>query len=163
MSSSSRHTSRRSVSSDGTRRGSVERKYRKDSRVLPNQGAAAAAVKSESSDLGNSLSCVSIFIYIGTDKRGTVKAETMEVTETTEIIDLCSPVTRTAAAAPPPPPPPKQSSSYVPRTLAETNRRYSILPSFPASIENDRPDLLLVNVPGKSCLCHKQIGNVINV
>jgi hypothetical protein len=40
--------------------------------------------------------------------------------------------------------------SYVSRTLTSNSERYSILPAFPAaSSRNNRPDLLLANVPSK--------------
>ena len=78
-----------------------------------------------------------------------------------EVIDLCSPVVAkvqspivdrtstvaiktevTAAAVP-------TQRSYESRTLTPNSERYSILPAFPASAENTRPDLLLANVPSK--------------
>lgn len=37
--------------------------------------------------------------------------------------------------------------AFVPRTLPLDSRRYSILPAFPSSFYNDRPTLLLANVP----------------
>jgi hypothetical protein len=41
-------------------------------------------------------------------------------------------------------------TSYESRTLTVNSRRQSILPAFPASIDNDdHPDLLLANVPSK--------------
>jgi hypothetical protein len=43
----------------------------------------------------------------------------------------------------------RKQTSYKSRTLTLNSGRHSILPAFPASIENDRPDLLLANVPGK--------------
>lgn len=39
---------------------------------------------------------------------------------------------------------------YVPCTLRENSRRYSILPAFPASFGDNYPPLLLTNVPGIS-------------
>jgi hypothetical protein len=63
------------------------------------------------------------------------------------------------------PPPPSYSGSvqqeqeqkqqktmipYVPHTLQPNNRRYDILPAFPSSFYNDRPPLLLANVPSMS-------------
>lgn len=41
-------------------------------------------------------------------------------------------------------------TSYTPRTLMKNSGRHLILPAFPAAIENNRPHLLLANVPGKS-------------
>ena len=98
-----------------------------------------------------------------------------------DVIDLCSPVTVTApiiqitdrmdrmsvvrpaneivAEA-------SKQTSYQSRTLSLDSPRHSILPAFPASGDNERPDLLLANVPCKckdsairvatmttSCLC----------
>jgi hypothetical protein len=40
-------------------------------------------------------------------------------------------------------------TSYESRTLTPNSERHSILPAFPASNENNRPDLLLANVPSK--------------
>ncbi len=55
----------------------------------------------------------------------------------TEVIDLCTPVN----AIPP-------SATVITNNLAQIS--HSILPNFPASIENDdRPDLRLAPVPGK--------------
>ncbi len=77
-----------------------------------------------------------------------------------EVIDLCSPVvakvqspivdrtstvaikTEVTAAL-------VTQRSYESRTLTPNSERYSILPAFPASAENTRPDLLLANVPSK--------------
>ena len=40
------------------------------------------------------------------------------------------------------------TAPYVPCTLRENSRRYSILPAFPASFGDNYPPLLLTNVPG---------------
>ena len=44
----------------------------------------------------------------------------------------------------------QRMAPYVPRTLPHDSRRHSILPAFPTSFYDDRPPLLLANVPGKS-------------
>ena len=47
--------------------------------------------------------------------------------------------------------------SYIPSTLQQDSRRYSILPAFPTSFYNDQPPLLLANVPGRQSDVYRTI------
>jgi hypothetical protein len=77
-----------------------------------------------------------------------------------QVVDLCTPVNDVASAivttnslaqlSLAPATSSKEQILYKPRTLTLNSARHTILPAFPASMENDdRPDLLLANVPGK--------------
>ena len=44
--------------------------------------------------------------------------------------------------------PPPIVQPYIPRTLQQFSRRYSILSAFPTSFYNLQPSLLMANVPG---------------
>jgi len=79
-------------------------------------------------------------------------------TDDIEVIDLCTPVNNVASVIETTNIMTElslntistiQRTSYQSRTLTQDSEHHSILPCFPATNENRRPDLLLANVPGK--------------
>jgi len=85
--------------------------------------------------------------------------EMIDLTRSPEPVIRSTVRTTTVSTLPgdlPPPPTTTLSSSslimasYVPHTLQKNSQRYSILPAFPTSFYNDRPTLLLANVPSMS-------------
>ena len=81
--------------------------------------------------------------------------EPMDVIKSIDFIDLCSPVVEVkveeiiATSVVPDVTTMPKSIIYEPRTLTSGSKRHMILPAYPAAESNDRPDLLLANVPCK--------------